>query len=97
MRRHRLGIVGAALAALALSGCGEDPGIEKGSVNFKKTDTEPLTSLTNEMKKTTQEKAHVKKSEGDGKPAAASKEAADSKPAADSKGAADTKSATKGE
>ena len=92
MRRDRPGIVGTVLAALILSGCGEDPGIQQGTVPYKKSDTEPLTSLKNEMARKTQEKAHLKKSEEEDKPAADSK----SKAAAQTKPAPETKPEPKG-
>jgi hypothetical protein len=96
VRPHHPGIIGTALAALALSGCGEDPGIEQGTVPFKKSPTEPYTSQINEMKKVAREQAYVKKSEEGGRPAADSRPADDSKPAPDSRPAADTQTATKG-
>jgi hypothetical protein len=88
MRRRCLpGIVGLVVVTLASADCGEDPGIQQGPVSFKSTSTEPFNALTDQMKKTTQEKLHTKKSEGDGKPAAEPK-AAESRPGAESKPAA---------
>ena len=58
------GSSGIALAALALAGCGEDPGIEQGSVPFKGTNTEPLDPLINEMKKNMQEQVLCEEERG---------------------------------
>jgi hypothetical protein len=96
VRPHHPGIIGTALAMLALAGCGEDPGIEQGSVPFKKSPGEPYASQIDEMKKVSREQAYVKKGVEGGKPAADSGPVPDSKPAADSGPAADTKPATKG-
>jgi hypothetical protein len=84
-RRHPPGIAGIPLAALALIGCGEDPAIQQGTVPFKSTRTEPFNALTDQMKKTTREKIHMKKAQGDSKPADASEGAGESRPGAESK------------
>jgi hypothetical protein len=84
VRPHHPVIVATALAALALCGCGEDPGIEQGSVPFKKSRSEPYASQIDEMKKVVREQAYVKKSGGE------------RKPAADTGPASDTRTATKG-
>ncbi len=89
--RHSLGIAGLALASLALAGCGEDPNIEQGTVPFKSTNTEPFNSMADQMKKTTQEQAHTKKSEADRKLATASQEAGEARPGAESKPAGEPK------
>ncbi len=86
-RRHPPEIAGISLVTIALIGCGEDPGIQQGTVPFKSTSTEPFKALSDQMKRTTQEKLHTKKSEVDGGPAA-EPEAAESRPGAVSKPAA---------
>ena len=94
MRRGRPpGIAGIALAALASAGCGEDPGIEQGTVPFKSTSTEPFRPLADQMKTTTQGKIHTKKSGEDSKPAAASKGAGESRPGAGSQTADESNAA----
>ncbi len=91
MRGNRMGVVGATLAALVLSGCGEDPGVEQGSVPYKGTSTESLKALSNEMKRKTQEqvKKDEKEKAGEAKDRAADKA---TKPAAP-----ESKPAVKGE
>jgi hypothetical protein len=84
-RRLPPGLAGIAIVALALVGCGEDPGIQQGTVPFKSTGTEPFNALSEQMKKTTRDKLHTKKSEGARDPAAASKGAGASQPGAESK------------
>jgi hypothetical protein len=91
--RHALGIAGFALASLALAGCGEDPGIQQGPVPFKSTNTEQFNSLTDQMKKTTQEQAHTKKSEEGRKATAAPKGAGEARPGAESKPATEPRPA----
>ena len=79
-------IAGIAIAALALAGCGEDPGIQQGTVPFKGTPTEgALDSLKDEMQKNMRSRAYLKRDDESGKPADASKGAGESKPAAESK------------
>jgi hypothetical protein len=83
---HPVGIVGVVLGALALAGCGEDPGIQQGTVPFKGTSTEgALDSLKDEMQKNMRNRPYLKRDDESGKPADASKGAGESKPAAESK------------
>jgi hypothetical protein len=93
MRPQPLAIAGIALAALALAGCGEDPGVEQGTVPFTGTNTAPLDPLSSEMKKKMQDKSYVKKSDGNGEPAAESKGAGESGPAAESRPSTESKPA----
>jgi hypothetical protein len=103
--RRSLRIAGIALGLLASTGCGEDPGIQKGTVEFKGSPPEGLDSMAKEMQKNMQNRSYLKEKEANeaAKPADASKEAAETKPAAKSaseaetKPAAEAKSATKGE
>jgi hypothetical protein len=88
MRRHHLPWI--VLGSLALAGCGEDPGVESGSVPFKAAPTAGLDSMKAEMQKNMREKAYLKKDDEPGKPAAAPREAGESK------SSAETKPATKG-
>jgi hypothetical protein len=71
MSRRPPRTAGIALAALATLGCGEDPGIEKGSVPFKGTNTSSLAPLRDDMTKNMQNRSYLKKSEDAGRPAAA--------------------------
>ena len=85
MRKNLLGIAGATLTALALSGCGEDPGVEQGSVPFKGTSTESLNALSNQMKNKAQEqvkKADDEKADEARKPADEARKPADARPGA---------------
>jgi hypothetical protein len=91
MRRQTPALAAIALAALALDGCGEDPGIQQGTVPFQGTNTAPLDPLTSQMKKKMQDKSYVNKSEEGDKPAGESKPTTESRPAADSKPAADSR------
>jgi hypothetical protein len=86
-------IAGIAIAALALAGCGEDPGIQQGTVPFQSTSTGPFHSLSDQMKKTTRGGLHTKKSEGGGKPAAVPQGVSESQPGAGSKPAGESKPA----
>jgi hypothetical protein len=85
MSRRPPRIAGIALAALATIGCGEDPGIEKGSVPFKGTNTSSLAPLRDDMTKNMQNRSYLKKSEADGRPAAVPDGAGGSGPAAAAK------------
>jgi hypothetical protein len=103
--RRSLRIAGIALGLLASIGCGEDPGIQQGTVEFKGSPTKGLDLMTKEMQKNMQNRPYLKEKEANeaAKPADASKEASETKPAAKSaseaetKPAAETKSATKDE
>lgn len=89
MRRHHpRRIAGLAAAALALAGCGEDPGIEEGVVPPRGTDTSSLAPLRDDMIKNMQDRSYLKKSGGEGESAATSGGAAGSKPPAGSGSAA---------
>jgi hypothetical protein len=108
MRRRTLAMAAMAMVAMALDGCGEDPGIEQGTVPWKGSDTAPLDPLKSQMTKNMQDKSYIHKGEegekpaGESKPAAESKPAGESRPAGESKAAAeskpagDSKPATKG-
>jgi len=95
-RRHAPRLAVIAMAALALTGCGEDPGIETGSVPFKGTDTSSLEPLRSDMVKNMQKQSYAKKAGDDGKPSAGSAEAGGPSPAGESKTQAQPKPATKG-
>jgi hypothetical protein len=70
------GIAGIALGLLASAGCGEDPGVEQGTVPFKETPTESLNSLKSEMQKNMQTRAYLKRDVEANQPAAKANPAA---------------------
>jgi hypothetical protein len=99
-RDHLLAVAAIAAVGLALAGCGEDPGIEEGSVHFQGTKTEALDPLVNDMKKKMRENSYLKNSAEDGKSAATSNlknSAEDGKSAATSKATEEPKSAGESE
>ena len=82
MRRHRPSTIAAlAMAAAALAGCGEDPGIEEGLVPPKSTDTSPLVPLRDDMIKRMRDRSYLRKSGGAVPPPAAPAGPAGSGPA----------------
>ena len=100
MRRFGPGIAGALLVAL-LAGC-SDTGPQEGPVAFKKSNTEQLTNLKNQMAKNVKDQAYMKpategpKAAGEAKkPEAEAKPADQSKPADQPKPAGEPKPAEK--
>ena len=86
MRRyHALEVAAIAVGALASTGCGQDPGIESGTVPFKSAPADQLKSMTNEMQKNMRDRPYLKKDEATGKPAADSGGTGESKPDTGSK------------
>lgn len=85
MRPRPLTITALALAALAVEGCGEDPGIQQGTLPFAGTDTAPLEPMSSEMKKKMHDKSYVNKLDENGKVSAGPARAAESRPAGEPK------------
>ena len=94
MNVHRsLRIASIVLGLMAVAGCGEDPGIDQGPVDFSGTRTEALGSMKNEMQKNMQNRPYAKEGSEAGKPGAASTEAAETKPPTEAASGAETKPA----
>jgi hypothetical protein len=77
-------MAGPAIAAMALAGCGDDPQLEQGTFPFKGNDTSSFGPLRDEMSRSAREPSYLKKSAGDGRPAATPEGVTGSRPSAGS-------------